>query len=423
MRHTTDLVVGEGWQLFKIGGIPLRLQPSWLFAVAIFTTLFQGRYAATASLPVSWGLGLLTTLLLFTSVLLHELGHALMALREGVRVLSITLFHLGGIARIEKECSTAMGSLRIAAAGPLVSLLLALAMLLSAASISEDQAWLTLLLSQVGLLNLMLGLFNLLPGLPLDGGLILKALVWQFSGSQKRGVEVASASGRALSILMIVAGGVLMFQGGGLNGVLLMLIGWFGLGANRSQTQMLQLQAVLRELRVEGASGRRFRVLEADQPLRRLSSLRLQDSEEKGPADWVLVCREGRWVGWIDDRPLRDLPVQQWDQQRLEDHLKPLNQLPSIATTASLAEAVAALESTAEGRLLVFSPAGLPSGTLDRMDVGDAVLKKLGVTLPPQVLAEARKRNGYPLGLVMLPQIVASMKAQSDGEDASSFSS
>ena len=423
MRHTTDLVVGEGWQLFKIGGIPLRLQPSWLFAVAIFTTLFQGRYAATASLPVSWGLGLLTTLLLFTSVLLHELGHALMALREGVRVLSITLFHLGGIARIEKECSTAMGSLRIAAAGPLVSLLLALAMLLSAASISEDQAWLTLLLSQVGLLNLMLGLFNLLPGLPLDGGLILKALVWQFSGSQKRGVEVASASGRALSILMIVAGGVLMFQGGGLNGVLLMLIGWFGLGANRSQTQMLQLQSVLKELRVEGASGRRFRVLEADQPLRRLSSLRLQDSEEKGPADWVLVCREGRWVGWIDDRPLRDLPVQQWDQQRLEDHLKPLNQLPSIATTASLAEAVAALETTAEGRLLVFSPAGLPSGTLDRMDVGDAVLKKLGVTLPPQVLAEARKRNGYPLGLVMLPQIVASMKAQSDGEDASSFSS
>ena len=348
MRHTTDLVVGEGWQLFKIGGIPLRLQPSWLFAVAIFTTLFQGRYAATASLPVSWGLGLLTTLLLFTSVLLHELGHALMALREGVRVLSITLFHLGGIARIEKECSTAMGSLRIAAAGPLRSLLLALAMLLSAASISEDQAWLTLLLSQVGLLNLMLGLFNLLPGLPLDGGLILKALVWQISGSQKRGVEVASASGRALSILMIVAGGVLMFQGGGLNGVLLMLIGWFGLGANRSQTQMLQLQAVLKELQVEGASGRRFRVLEADQPLRRLSSLRLQDSEEKGPADWVLVCREGRWVGWIDDRPLRDLPVQQWDQQRLEDHLKPLNQLPSIATTASLAEAVAALETTAE---------------------------------------------------------------------------
>ena len=90
--------MGEGWQVLKIGGIPLRLQPSWLFAVAIFTTLFQSRYAATASVTASWGLGLLTTLLLFSSVLLHELGHALMALREGVKVLSITLFHLGGIA-------------------------------------------------------------------------------------------------------------------------------------------------------------------------------------------------------------------------------------------------------------------------------------------------------------------------------------
>ena len=120
-------------------------------------------------------------------------------------------------------------------------------------------------LSQVGLLNLMLGLFNLLPGLPLDGGLILKALVWKLSGSQQKGVQVASASGRALSMLMILLGGVLLWQGWGLNGLLLMLIGWFGLSANRSQTQMLQLQTVLRELKVEAAAGKRFRVLEADQ--------------------------------------------------------------------------------------------------------------------------------------------------------------
>ena len=411
-------MVGEGWQLFKIVGIPLRIQPTWLFAVAIFTTLFQPRYAATIEpVALSWGLALFTTLLLFTSVLLHELGHALMALREGVKVMSITLFHLGGIARVEKECPTAMGNLRIAAAGPLVSLTLALAMLLGAAALATQQPQLTLLLTQVGLLNLMLGLFNLLPGLPLDGGLILKALVWQVSGSKKRGVEVASASGRVLSTLMIVMGGVLLWQGAGINGLLLILIGWFGLGANRSETQMLFLQKILQELKVEQAAGRAFRVLEADQPLRRMSQIRLQTSKTSGAADWVLVCRQGRWVGWIDDRPLRDLPVQQWDQQQVADHMKPLNELPSISCTAPLWQAVDALEASTDGRLLVLSAAGLPNGTVDRSDVGDAVLKRLGVSLPPSVLSAARQQNTYPMGLVMLPQVVASMKAQRTLED------
>ena len=418
--------MGDGWTVLTFRGVPLRIQPSWLFSLAIFTVLFQGRYAVQmspeVSVPISWALALATALLLFASVLLHELGHAVMAVREGVKVLSITLFHLGGIARVERDCDTAMGSLRIAAAGPLVSLFLALALLQAAGPSSQISPVLPVLCTQIGLLNLMLGLFNLLPGLPLDGGLILKALVWKFSGSQQRGVQVASASGRALSTLMILLGGLLLFQGGGFNGLMLMLIGWFGLGANRSQSQMLMLQKVLKDLRVGEAAGRRFRVLESDQTLRRLSQLRLQNDEHQRGADWVLVCRSGRWLGWVDDRPLRDQPVQHWDDQRIGDHLQPLDSLPSIADRAPLWEAVLALEASEGGRLLVMSPAGLPSGTIDRMDLGEAVLKGLGVRLPEPILEEARKRNSYPLGLVMLPQIVGSMQASS-GSSASDASS
>ena len=418
--------MGDGWTVLTFRGVPLRIQPSWLFSLAIFTVLFQGRYAVQmspeVSVPISWALALATALLLFASVLLHELGHAVMAVREGVKVLSITLFHLGGIARVERDCDTAMGSLRIAAAGPLVSLLLALALLQAAGPSSQISPVLPVLCTQIGLLNLMLGLFNLLPGLPLDGGLILKALVWKFSGSQQRGVQVASASGRALSTLMILLGGMLLLQGGGFNGLMLMLIGWFGLGANRSQSQMLMLQKVLKELRVGKAAGRRFRVLESDQTLRRLSQLRLQSDEHQRGADWVLVCRSGRWLGWVDDRPLRDQPVQHWDDQRIGDHLQPLDSLPSIADKSPLWEAVLALEASEGGRLLVMSPAGLPSGTIDRMDLGEAVLKGLGVRLPEPILEEARKRNSYPLGLVMLPQIVGSMQASS-GSSASEASS
>ena len=276
---------------------------------------------------------------------------------------------------------------------------------------------LTLICTQLGLLNLMLGLFNLLPGLPLDGGLILKALVWQFSGSQKRGMQVAAASGRALSTLMMVLGGLLLLQGGGFNGVMLMLIGWFGLGANRSQSQMLVLHQVLQDLKVADAASRRFRVMEADQPLRRLSQLRLQEDDAKRGADWVLICRGPHWLGWVDDQPLRDLPVQQWDSQTVGDHLRPLESLPSIADSAPIWQAIKAVEATEQGRALVLSPAGLPAGTVERMDIGEAVLKRLGVRLPAPILDEARRHNRYPMGLVMLPQIVASMPASADPSD------
>ena len=140
-------------------GIPLRIQPSWLFALAIFTMLFQGRYASelTPAVPlsVSWGLGLATALLLFLSVLLHELGHAVMAVREGVKVLSITLFHLGGIARVEKECTTAMGGLRIAPAVPSSAHWPSVCCFQRCRPLVGSV--LTLLCTQLGLLNLMLG--------------------------------------------------------------------------------------------------------------------------------------------------------------------------------------------------------------------------------------------------------------------------
>lgn len=160
---------------------------------------------------------------------------------------------------------------------------------------------------------MILALFNLLPGLPLDGGLILKALVWQVSGSQRKGTQVATATGRFLSLLAIGLGVVLLLRGAGVGGLWLMLLGWFGLGAARSQSQLLALQAALRQLNVKDAAQRRFRVLEADANLKQLSRLRLSDGD--GLPDWLLVTRQGRWLGLITDAPLQELPVQRWEQE------------------------------------------------------------------------------------------------------------
>ena len=178
---------------------------------------------------------------------------------------------------------------------------------------------------------------------------------------------------------MIVLGGVLLFQGAGLNGLLLMMIGWFGLGANRSQSQMLMLQKISRISAVRmlpvATSGSGV----GSEPAPPQPAAAQADDHQRG-ADWVLVTRGGHWLGWIDD-VLRDLPVQHWDD-RIADHMQPLDRLPSITDKAPLWQAVQALEQSETGRLLVLSPAGLPSGTVDRMDLGEAVLKRLRFIFP-----------------------------------------
>jgi Zn-dependent protease len=408
--------VGEGWQLLTIRGIPLRIHPSWFVILGLATVAFQQQYSQQLSSSGTslelWGLGLLTAVLLFVSVLLHELGHSLVALQQGVQVRSITLFLLGGVASVERECSTALGSLMVAAAGPLVSLILAGLLLAAGHSAAHASPLLGAMVNELGGLNLILALFNLLPGLPLDGGLILKALVWQFSGSQRKGTQVATATGRFLSLAAIGLGVVLLLRGASVGGLWLMLLGWFGLGAARSQSQLLALQGVLRQLKVKDAAQRRFRVLEADSTLKQLSRLRLSDGH--GLADWLLVTRQGRWQGFITDAPLQHLPVQRWEQERVGDHLQPLDELPQISAEAPLWQAVLRLDEPDTPRLLVMGPAGLPSGTLERPELAERVLEKLGVRLPQAILEAARRQGVYPLGMGLAP-VARSIEASGEG--------
>ena len=408
--------MGDGWQLMRIRGIPLRVHPSWFIILVLFTLAFQQQASrlpdASGSPLLSWLVGLATALLLFISVLLHELGHSLVALREGVKVISITLILFGGVARVERECSTAMGAFRVAAAGPAVSFVLAGLLLASQHAADHANPLLGNLVGQLGALNLVLAVFNLLPGLPLDGGLILKSLVWQFTGSQRRGIQVATTTGRLLSLTLIMLGIWWFLNGGGITALWFVLLGWFGMGASRSQAQTLALQQLLVRLRVGPSSSKRFRVMESDQSLRRLSQMRLRgaESEEDLLPDWVLVCRSGRWVGFVTDQPLKELSVQNWDFQTVGDHMRPLDELPSIEESEPLWKAVLALEQSEHGRLLVTGAAGLPSGTLDRSDVGEAVLKGLSLKLPAPLLEASRRRNDYPFGLPLL-QAVTSMRA------------
>jgi Zn-dependent protease len=430
--------MGEGWQLFRIRGIPLRIHPTWFLILFAATLAFERQYRLilATTLPEGglWLVALATALLLFVSVVLHELGHALVALSQGVRVRSITLFLLGGVASVERECPTALGALAVALAGPAVSLALAVALLAAVHPAAHQSVVLGEMVTKLGVLNLVLALFNLLPGLPLDGGLVVKAVVWQVTGSRRRGLVVANGCGRFLSFFAVGLGSWLLLKGVGFSGAMLIMLGWFGLGSARHQSLDLQVQQALRELRVKEVCRRRFRVLEASTTLRQLSRLepiipgglagasrdpgRAAESPAASQAsasidpleDWLLVCDRGRWRGVIDPSILQELPVQRWDSEAVGDHLRPLGDLPSIAESAPLWQAVLQMDQPDRPRLLVLGPAGLPTGTLERPELAEAVLKKIGLRLPNQLMATVREQNGYPPGLHLV-QVVRSMLA------------
>jgi len=185
-RQVSNAPSGQGWRVFQLAGIPLFIHPSWLFVLVLATLLFQRQYQGNVLL------GLITALLLFLSVVLHELGHALVSQRVGVKVRSITLFMLGGVATMERDPPTPRGALLVAAAGPAVSALLAVLLAAGVHPLSHALPALGQMAFFLASLNAFLALFNLLPGLPLDGGQILKALVWQSSGSREKGVRVAT---------------------------------------------------------------------------------------------------------------------------------------------------------------------------------------------------------------------------------------
>ena len=408
------------WEVMKIRGIPLRVHSSWFFVFLYFTLSARDQFETIlngqATIWNGWIIGALTSFLLFLSVLLHEMAHCFVAIGEGIKVRDITLFFLGGMANLEKECSTSKGSFKIAISGPIVSLLLAFLMIFLSNIFSGSTLMISNLFKQVGSLNLLIGVFNLIPIMPLDGGVILKSLIWYFTGSKRTGIKVAIASARFISFFSIFAGVLLLFRGIFYVAFCFLIIGLFIFSSSKSQSQIIQIQKILSQLYVNQVCSRSFRALDDDLPVKVLSKYNSLNTDNGSNEKWVLLCREGRWVGYVNNNILKNISVQNWDKKFLYDFLRPIDELPSIGEKESLWRAIIKIEKTKDARLLVLSLAGLPLGTLDRVDIGKAVLKKIGLNLPDQLIKMARKENIYPIGL-NLHHIAKSMISNDSEED------
>jgi Zn-dependent protease/CBS domain-containing protein len=234
----------------RIFGIPIKIHFSWVLVFALVTLSLAAAYFPVRSPGWSTsayvGMGVVTSLLFFASVLVHELAHSVVAMAWKIRVESITLFIFGGVAHISREPDRPLAEFLIALAGPVSSLLLALGFgVLWLVGQSLALAPLADVGLYLGTINLWLALFNMIPGFPLDGGRVFRSIVWAWTGNLYRATHWAANSGRLMAFLMIAGGAIFFFTGNWASGVWLAFIGWYLEGTASTSRQQARLQQAL----------------------------------------------------------------------------------------------------------------------------------------------------------------------------------
>ncbi|NJL35520.1 MAG: site-2 protease family protein [Leptolyngbyaceae cyanobacterium SM1_4_3] len=395
-----------GWQIGSVFGIPLLIDSSWFFILALVTFFYGSSLQGGELSPTAtWIVGFVMALLLFGSVLLHELGHSLVARSQGIIVNSITLFLFGGIASIDQESKTPGQAFQVAIAGPSVSftIFLFLTLMGQFAPISEPFA---AVISDLAGINLVLALFNMIPGLPLDGGQVLKAAVWKITGSRNKGVRWSARTGQALGWAAVIFGITAYLSYRRLDLLWLALLGWFGVRNARAYSRVVDLQEALVSLTAVTVMTREFRVADADMTIRQFADKYLH---EESNLIVYYAASDGRYRGIVSIEELHLIDRSQWDQS-LYRVVHPLTEIPTVQETTPLTQVIDVLESQSLGRVTVLSPAGSVAGVIDRGDVVRAVAERLNVPISEAVIRQIKEEGAYPPGLQL--QAIAKAAAE-----------
>lgn len=403
------------WRIGSIFGIPLYIDPSWLIILAIFT--FANQQDVQQIYPelgmfVPWGIGFVMAILLFGSVLLHELGHSLVARSQGIKVSSITLFIFGGIASIDRESSTPETALQVAIAGPAVSLALFVIFTSIAYPLSNGSP-VEFLVEDLARINLVLALFNLIPGLPLDGGQILKAVVWKIKGNRFQGVHWAATTGKILGWAAIILGAISSAYN--FSSLWIVLIGWFILRNASAYDEITHIQEILLQLTAADAMTRDFRVIDADMTLRQFADEYLLQATDKTQV--YFAASDGRYRGLVSVEDFRMVERSQWEIQTVHSIVKPLDTINRVEEKTPMVQVIKRLECDRLTRITVLSPAGAVSGIVDRGDIVRLMSQKLKVNISEAQIKRIKEEGVYPPGLpiaAIAEATLESLPAQTD---------
>lgn len=348
-------------------GIPFYVNPSWFLILGLVTfTYGNGLSAQFPALTgsVSFFLGLVTALLLFASVVAHELGHSFVALRQGIQVNSITLFLFGGLASLEKESETPAGAFWVAIAGPLVSFLL-FGMATIVGSSLQLAGPAGSILGLLAYVNLTLALFNLIPGLPLDGGNILKAAVWKITGNPFKGVKFASKVGQFFGWAAIASGILPFVISGSLGNIWNILIGSFLLQNAGRSAQYARVQEQFEGLTAADAVTPNGPIVLGRLSLREFAD-KLIFNRGKDWKQFLAVNEEGNLLGEIAVDDLKMIPSDRWTSTQVSDLVRPVEVSKTISSEKPLLDVVKLLEQDRLSWLAVIHDNGLLVGFLEK---------------------------------------------------------
>ena len=326
---------GHNLPLGRILGIPIGLDYSWFLIFGLLTWMLAGSYypAEFKTWPplLYWFMGAATAMMLFASVLLHELGHSVVALRFQVPVRSITLFLFGGVAEIGAEPPSAKAEFLIAVAGPIVSLALAILFTVVQPAVTFIQpVW--GLAKYLAYINFALVLFNLIPGFPLDGGRVFRAAVWAATKDMRRATLIAANTGRFFGFLFIFLGVWKMFSGNFGGGLWIAFIGWFLDNAASQQVHQVMFQGLLAGHTVSQAMSSHYVTVSADLTLQQLVDEHILGGGQR----CFLVTREADTVGMITLHRIKKVPRHDWATTSAAHIMIPLEQLKRTGPDAQL---------------------------------------------------------------------------------------
>ena len=298
--------------LARIAGIKIGIHYTWVFAFLLVSwSLAEGFLPSTYpgwDLATYWITGVVAALLLFASVLIHELSHSFMAIARGQEVDSITLFIFGGVSNLKAEAEDAKDEFLIAVVGPLSSFVLAAIFWAANQALAPGNTPFGAVLGYLAMINVMLGVFNLLPGFPLDGGRVLRSIIWGATGSLRRATQFASYVGQGIGFLMIFWGVSQLFAGSFLNGLWIAFIGWFLNNAAEATRQQQTVRENLGGIRVA-------QLMDPDPPLVD-SNLSVYDfvfeQVMRAGRRAALVGRDGRLLGIVSITDAKEIPQEAW---------------------------------------------------------------------------------------------------------------